>query len=57
MKDEISVSPDGIIMRGVRIFIPKTLRRKALTLAHESHQGIEKTKAQVREKIVSTYRP
>ena len=51
VKSEFPITPDGIILRGTRIFIPQKLRKRALDLAHESHQGIDKTKALIREKI------
>ena len=51
LKGEFSVTPEGIIIRGTRIFIPQKLRKRAIALAHESHQGVDKTKALIREKI------
>ena len=49
--NEFSVTPDENILRGSRIFIPQKLLNQALELGHESHQGIDKTKARMREKI------
>ena len=40
----------GVILRGTRILIPNALREKVLSLAHEGHQGIVKTKQRLREK-------
>ena len=51
LQNEFSVADDGIILRGSRIFLPQNLRRKAVKLAHEAHQGVEKTKALLREKV------
>ena len=34
-----------LVMRGDRIVIPNTLRKRALEAAHEGHQGIVKTKS------------
>ena len=43
---EISVH-DGLILRGNRIIIPKSLREKVINLAHAGHQGVVKTKAPI----------
>ena len=50
MKDELSVHK-GTILRGNRIVIPSTLRKRAVDLAHVGHQGIVKTKCLIREKV------
>ncbi|XP_055999587.1 uncharacterized protein K02A2.6-like [Ostrea edulis] len=47
---ELSVV-DGIVLRGSRIILPKCLRRQTVSLAHEGHQGIVRTKQRLREKI------
>lgn len=39
----------GIVFRGERIFIPRTLRKEMIGVAHEGHLGIAKTKARARE--------
>ena len=39
------------ILKGTRIVIPKALQDTATKLAHFGHQGIEKTKSLLREKI------
>ncbi|KAK0135266.1 hypothetical protein N1851_028900 [Merluccius polli] len=46
----LSASED-IILRGNRIVMPLSLQQRVLELAHESHQGIAKTKALLREKV------
>ena len=51
VKDELSVSSHGPILRGNRIVVPNSLRQRAVDIAHESHQGIQKTKALLREKV------
>jgi len=38
-------------MKDSRIIIPESLQETATRLAHISHQGIEKTKSLLREKI------
>ena len=45
VKDELTVTSENIILRGTRIVIPESLQQKAIDLAHESHQGLAKTKA------------
>ena len=52
IKDEITIGSNNIILRGSRIIIPDALRQRAIDIAHESHQGISKTKALLREKGV-----
>ena len=45
------MTSQGIILRGSRIVLPETLKQRAVDLAHETHQGLTKTKALIREKI------
>ena len=49
-KDEISVH-DGLVLRGHRLILPQSLQNQAIDIAHQSHQGIVKTKQLIREKI------
>ena len=52
LKDELSVSPKGnIVLRGHRIIIPKSLRQRAVDLAHQNDFGIVETKQLLRSKI------
>ena len=46
-KDELSFA-QGLLWRGRRIYVPEKLRKKALTLAHEAHQGIVRCKQRLR---------
>ncbi|XP_037502386.1 uncharacterized protein K02A2.6-like [Rhipicephalus sanguineus] len=48
--DELSVC-DGILLKGPRIVIPSSLRPVVLTLLHEGHQGVNRTKALAREPV------
>ena len=48
--DELSIA-SNVILRGTRIVIPQALQDTATKLGHVGHQGIEKTKALLREKI------
>ena len=41
----------GLILKGSRIVIPEKLRKKVLNIAHETHQGITKTKMLLRTKV------
>jgi len=49
--NELSITRQGIMLRGTRIVIPTTLQDKMLSLAHEGHLGITKTKALLRTKV------
>ena len=51
IKDELTISSHNIVLRGSRIVIPESLQQRAVDLAHESHQGLVKTKALLREKV------
>ena len=51
IKQELTVSSGGIILRGDRIVMPNTLQAKVIEIAHEGHQGIEKTKRHLRSRI------
>ena len=42
---------NGILMRGHRIVVPAKLQQRILSIAHESHQGIVKTKQLLRTKV------
>ena len=50
-KDELTVTSNGLILRGSRIVIPESLQQRAINLAHETHPGLSKTKALLREKV------
>ena len=50
LRDEITVV-GKLMMRGMRIVIPVSLRELVLELAHEGYQGIVKTKDRLRSKV------
>ena len=50
LRDEITVV-GRLVMRGMRIVIPVSLRKRVLELAHEGHQGIVKMKDRLRNKV------
>ncbi len=44
-RDELTVTSDGIVLRGTRIVIPEASQRRAIALAHETHLRLTKKKA------------
>ena len=48
---ELTLTPDGILLKQNRIVIPDELQHRVIELAHENHVGIAKTIALLREKI------
>ncbi len=42
---------DGLMMKGERIVIPKTLQQEVLTQLHIGHQGIQKCKERARRSV------
>lgn len=50
LRDEITVI-GRLVMRGMRIVVPLSLRERVLELAHEGHLGIVKTKDRLRSKV------
>ncbi|CAB3989654.1 Transposon Tf2-9 poly [Paramuricea clavata] len=49
--EQLTVSECGVILRNSQIVIPKSFRSRVLSIAHEGHQGIVKTKMLVRSKV------
>ena len=49
-RDELVIQ-DGLLFRGDRLVVPKTLRTRMLQALHSSHQGIESTLRRARETI------
>lgn len=50
VRDELAMV-GYVILRQTRIVIPTKLRKEVLSLAHQGHQGIVKTKMRLREKV------
>jgi len=48
VRHELSVSDDGFILFGTRLFIPTVLRKQVLQDLHSSHREIEGTQARAR---------
>ncbi|XP_051992411.1 uncharacterized protein K02A2.6-like [Xyrauchen texanus] len=52
IKDELTVTAtDDTVLHGTKIVIPLSLQVRAISLAHEGHQGLVKTKKLIREKV------
>ena len=51
VRHELSETDNGVILRGTKIVMPKSLQRQTLQLAHKGHQGIVKTKQLLRSKV------
>ena len=52
LKQELSLTPEAdLIIRENRLVIPTKLRQQVISLAHEGHQGLIKTKKLLREKV------
>jgi hypothetical protein len=43
LSNELSLTEDGLILKGTRICIPESLQKKVIALAHEGHQGMTRT--------------
>lgn len=48
LRHELSVTDNGILLRGRQIVIPQSLRQRTLSIVHKTHQGIVKTKMLLR---------
>lgn len=51
LKDELFVDREGILLRDTRIVMPKTLRSKAVEIAHLGHAGANSMKRMLRERV------
>jgi hypothetical protein len=51
LKHELSITQDGILMRGNNIVIPKELQKRVIEIAHTGHQGIVRTKQLLRNHV------
>ena len=49
--NEFCVTADGLVLRGLRIVLPKSLQATAIKLAHEGHLCICETKSLLRAKV------
>ena len=52
VQSELSyVGSVGVLLKGTKIVIPLNMRKRVVSLAHQGHQGIVKTKALIRGKV------
>ena len=50
-KNELTCTVNNILLRNDKIVIPQSLRDMAVSIAHEGHQGMARTKAMIRSKV------
>ena len=51
VRDELASHPSGLLLKGAKIVLPKGLREQAISIAHEGHQGMNRTKSFIRSKV------
>lgn len=51
VSSELSVTTDGLLLRGNRVVIPKSLRDSIIKIAHSGHQGLVRTKRLIRNNV------
>lgn len=51
VRHELSVTANGLVLRGTKLVMPHKLRAGTLRLAHKGHHGIVKTKQALRTKV------
>ena len=51
VREELTVTPNRLLLRGTKLIIPTKLRNETITHAHKGHQGIVKTKQALRTKV------
>ena len=51
IRNELSISNDGLILKNWKIVIPKSLQNRIVQIAHASHLGICKTKSLIRAHV------
>ena len=51
VKEELTCHSDGILLKGNQIVLPTKLRAQAISIAHEGHQGMTRTKSFIRSKV------
>jgi hypothetical protein len=51
VRAELSITGDGILLKGNQLVIPTSLRRQVVKLAHGGHMGIVKTKQLARQHV------
>ena len=51
VRNELSVTNDGIVLRGCRICKPQSQQDQAVQFAHQGYQGVTQTKSLIRDKV------
>ena len=51
IKDELTITQNGTILRSHRICVPKNLQKEVVYLAHRGHRGMTRTKQLLPEKV------
>ena len=51
VKEELAVTAEGCLLRGPRLVMPSSRTQRAVDLAHQSHQGMVKTKGRLQSKV------
>ena len=51
VREELTVTDNNILLWGMNVVIPESLRDQAVLLVHEDHQRIVKTKEFIRSKV------
>jgi len=51
IKAELATSSDGILLKGDRIVMPDSLKHRIVSIAHQGHQGIVRTKQLLRQYV------
>ena len=51
VRDELSVTNSGLVLRGTKIILPRILSSTTLTLAPKGHHGVVKTKQALRTRV------
>ena len=51
IKDELTVTSQGLVLRGTRIVMPQSLQQRAIDIAHDTHLGLSKTKAERKDMV------
>ena len=51
VRDDLTAHPSGILLKGGKIVLPKVLQDRAISIAHEGHQGMSRTKSFLRSKV------
>ena len=51
IRNELSVTTDGLVLRGNRLCVPQVLQAQIIKLAHQGHQGMVRTKQLIRSYV------